>query len=187
MALKKNKIYALMDDKKGVAQATGIFELFVDETISGNKITQEIIGQLEADDTLLVQNILYLGGSVSDVAATLGKLAQAQINLCLVDENLSFKADKLSELADSLLVALKIHNSLISLRSKDALQKRKAGGMRLGRPFEANPSLKLDDYKDEILTMIKSGVSKDVIAQKYHVCRSTVYNFVRRQELTEAL
>jgi len=178
--LKKNKIYALVNDKKGPIQAKGMFDLFVDETISSNKVTKKVLNQLEPNDTLLVQNILYLGDSVGDVATTLNELAEQQINLCLVEENLSFKTEKLPELAQALLIALKIHKSLISLRSKSALQERKASGMKLGRPFGYQPALKLDDYKDDILAMLKSGATKEAIAKKYHVCRSTIYNFVKR-------
>jgi len=180
--LKKNKIYALVNDKKGPIQAKGMFDLFVDETISSNKVTKKILSQIEPDDTLLVQNVLYLGNSVGDVASTLNKLAEQQINLCLIDENLSFKAEKLSELAQALLIALEIHKSLISLKSKSALQERKASGMKLGRPFGYQPALKLDDYKDDILAMLKSGATKDEIAKRYNVCRSTIYNFVKRNQ-----
>ena len=175
----KNKVYALVANKQDM-HLTAMFELLVDETIPGNRVTKKILGQLEPEDTLLVQNVLYLGGTVNEVTTTLSELSKRQINLCLVDENLSFKAEKLLELAQTLLIALEIHKSLISLKSKSALQERKASGMKLGRPFGYQPALKLDDYKDDILAMLKSGVSKDAIAQKYHVCRSTIYNFVKR-------
>lgn len=181
----KNKVYALIADKK-VSHQTATFELLVDETIQGDKITKKILSQIEPGDTLLVQNVLYLGDSVGDVASTLNKLAEQQINLCLIDENLSFKAEKLSELAQALLIALEIHKSLISLKSKTALQERKANGMKLGRPFGYQPALKLDDYKNDILAMLKSGATKDEIAKRYNVCHSTIYNFVKRQESIEA-
>lgn len=182
----KNKVYALIADKK-VSHQTAMFELLVDETIQGDKITKKILSQIEPGDTLLVQNVLYLGDSVGDVATILNKLAEQQINLCLIDENLSFKAEKLSELAQALLIALEMHKSLISLRSKSALQKRKANGMKLGRPFGSESAMKLDDYKDEILALVHSGMPKREIAKKYNVCRSTIYNFVKRQESIEVV
>ena len=77
-------------------------------------------------------------------------------------------------------MALRLHQSLISLRSKTALQERKSKGLKLGRPFGCHPDMKLDDHKEEIKKLLLSGVSKDVIAEKYNVCRSTVYNFVKK-------
>ena len=50
----------------------------------------------------------------------------------------------------------------------------------LGRPFGSNPGLKLDDHKKEIKKLLLAGMSKDVIAEKYKVSRSTVYNFVKK-------
>ncbi|MBQ8464795.1 MAG: hypothetical protein IJ545_02160, partial [Alphaproteobacteria bacterium] len=102
------------------------------------------------------------------------------INLCLAQENISFKADKLPEIASSLLFAFRIHQSLISLRSKIALQERKAQGIKLGRRFGFNPALKLDDYKDEIRQMRLSGVSIKKISEKYHVCPATIYNLMHK-------
>ena len=91
-----------------------------------------------------------------------------------------FNAKKLPEIASSLLIALRLHQSLISLRSKTALQERKAQGFKLGRPHGLNPALKLDENREEIKRLLLSGVSKDKIADHFNVCRATVYNFIRK-------
>lgn len=179
MTSNKNKVYALIADKKDSHQ-TAMFELLVDETIHGNKVTNKVLSQLEPEDTLLVQNVLFLGGNVNEETVTLRELSERQINLCLVDENLSFKAEKLAEISSLLLMALRLHRSLISLKSKSALQERKASGKKLGRPFGSESAVKFEDFKDEILALVKTGMPKGEIAKKYNVCRTTVYGFLKR-------
>ena len=180
MTPRKTKTYALIGDKKNRNLPAYFSEMSVDEIIQGQQVTKDILSKLKAKDTLVVANIASLGKSISDIVETLNVVADYKINLCLAQENLSFKADKLPEVASSLLIALRLQQSLISLRSKTALSERKAKGIKLGRPYGANPALKLDDHKEEIKKLLLTGVSKDKIAEKFNVCRATVYNFVRK-------
>lgn len=182
MKIQKNKIYVLVDssDKEESGSFSDIYNFLGDEIISGKQIDKVILGKLKANDMLVVENIQALGTSLSEIIKTLNEVAEYGVNLCLISENLSFKANKLPAIADSLLLALRLHQSLISLRSKTALQERKSQGVKLGRPYGSNPALKLDDHKDEIKKLLLTGVSKDDIAEQYNVCRSTVYNFVKK-------
>ena len=180
-------IYALITKEKADRKKKQKDSLFVDsltavidEYIYHDSVNFEILEKLKPQDTLVIENIQSLGKSVSEIVETLNMIAQYHINLCLIRENLSFKADTLPEIASSLLIAFRLHQSLISLRSQNSLQERKAKGAKLGRPFGFNPDLKLDDHKDEIKEMLLAGVSKDKIAEQYNVCRSTVYNFVKK-------
>lgn len=180
MSGKQNKTYALVSDKKAAKQAVGMYELFIDETIQGERVGKSILKKLKANDTLVVENIQALGASLNEIIKTLNEVAEYGVNLCLISENLSFKANKLPAIADSLLLAWRLHQSLISLRSKTALQERKEQGVKLGRPYGKSSDMKLDDHKEEIKKLLLSGVSKDKIAEKYNVCRMTVYNFVKK-------
>ena len=185
MAKKQNKIYALINNKKQSDKehhdsAKGSVGIIIDEYIQGEAITQSLLHKLKPEDTLVVENVLSLGKNINEIVSILQKIASCKVNLCLAEENISFKAEKLPEIANSLLLAFRLHQSLISLRSRHALQNKKAQGIKLGRPFGANPALKLDDHKNEIQQMLSAGISKDAIAEKYQVCRTTVYNFVKK-------
>lgn len=180
-------IYALITNGKADRKKKQEDSLFVDsltavidEYIYHDSVDFEILEKLKPQDTLVIENILALGKSINEIVSALNTISDYGINLCLVQENLSFKADNLSEIASSLLLAFRLHQSLISLRSKNALQDRKAKGAKLGRPYGSNSSLKLDDHKEEIRKMLLTGVSKDDIAEHYSVCRTTVYNFVKK-------
>ena len=158
----------------------GGFAAVVDEYIKGDMVTPSLLKRLNSNDTLVVENILSLGQNVNEIVTALNSISGYGINLCLAQENTSFKSDKLPEIANALLLAFKIHQSLISLRSKSALQERKAKGVKLGRPYGANPKLKLDDYRDDIRQMRLSGISIKKISEKYHVCPATIYNLMHK-------
>lgn len=174
-------IYALVNNKKQKdAEKIGSLAAIVDEYIQGDIVTPKILAKLAPQDTLILENVAFLGKNINEIVTALNIIAGYKINLCFSKENMSFKANKLPEIASSLLLAFRLHQSLIFQRSKTALQDRKAKGVKLGRPYGSNPALKLDDYKEDIRKMLMSGTSKDDIAEKYHVCRSTVYNYVRK-------
>ena len=171
-------IYALVKNQKpkineGQESSLGGFAAVVDGYIEGEIVTPNLLQKLNSDDTLVIENVSFLGQNVHEIITALNAISQYGVNLCLAQENISFKADKLPEIASSLLQAFKIHQSLISLRSKTALQDRKAKGIKLGRPYGLNPTLKLDDHKDEIKKMLLTGVSKDKISEQFNVCRVT--------------
>ena len=185
MSGKSSRIYALINSKKPKSKESqsfsfGGFAVVVDEYIEGETVTPHLLKKLNSNDTLVVENVSFLGANVHEIITTLNAVSECGINLCLAQENISFKADKLPEIASSLLLAFRIHQSLISLRSKTALQEKKAQGIKLGRRFGFNPALKLDDYKDEIRQMRLSGVSIKKISEKYHVCPATIYNLMHK-------
>ena len=178
-------IYALLDNKKQKNKENreiyfGGFSAIIDDYLQGDSVTLSLLKKLVPDDTLVIENVSFLGQNVHEIITALNAISKYGINLCLAQENISFKADKLPEIASSLLLAFRIHQSLISLRSKTALQERKAQGVKLGRPYGSNLSLTLDGHKEEIKKLLLSGMSKDKIAEQYNVCRSAVYNFVKK-------
>lgn len=185
MSDKSSRIYALINSKKPKSKESqsfsfGGFAEVVDDYIEGETVTPHLLRKLNSNDTLVIENVSFLGTNVHEIITTLNAVSECGINLCLAQENISFKADKLLEIASSLLLAFRIHQSLISLRSKTALQEKKARGVKLGRPCGSNPTLKLDIYKEEIKKFLLSGMSKSRIAEKFNVSRATVYNFVKK-------
>ena len=187
LCLQSTMIYALVTNRNAKCKEkdeesffAGSLAVVIDEYLYCHSVDAKILKKLSVNDTLVVGDIGALGGSLSEIVERLKLISEYQINLILVKENLSFKADKLPEIATSLLIASRLHQSLISLRSHRALQKKKAKGIKLGRPYDSNSALKLDGNKEEIQKLLLSGVSKDKIAEKFNVCRATVYNFVKK-------
>lgn len=188
MKIQKNKIYVLIDsvDKEASEGFSNICNFLGDEIIKGKLVDKAVLGRLSANDVLVVENVLSLGASLSEILDVLAACAKSNIHLCLVREGISLSADALSKVASSLLLADKLNKSLISLRSHAAIQRKIAKGHHFGRPFKSTSAKKLDIHQDDVRMLLKSGMSKDKIAEKFNVCRSTVYNFIKKHpELAE--
>lgn len=74
-------------------------------------------------------------------------------------------------------LAAEIERALISLRTTEALQSRKAAGKTLGRPKDKQSSkLKLDPREKEIRMYLAKGISKRSIAKLVDCAPSTLYS-----------
>ena len=69
---------------------------------------------------------------------------------------------------------------LISERTREALQAKKASGIVLGRKKGSTGIKKLDKDKDEIDGYLANGKGKSWIATKLGVSRPTLYAFIKR-------
>jgi DNA invertase Pin-like site-specific DNA recombinase len=78
-------------------------------------------------------------------------------------------------------IAAEIERELISQRTREALQRRKAEGKPLGRP-RGSYSSKLDRYREQIEELLSKGVSISSIAKIIEVPYSTVYSYVQRRK-----
>lgn len=72
-----------------------------------------------------------------------------------------------------------IERDFISSRTKEALAKRKADGMRLGRPPGAVKKLRLDPLANKIDDYLKLGIDKRAIAKLLDVAPGTLYNWLK--------
>jgi DNA invertase Pin-like site-specific DNA recombinase len=80
-------------------------------------------------------------------------------------------------------LAAQIEREFIAARTKEALARRKAQGLPLGRPKGPTVQVKLDSYKDQIVTYLQKGVSKRSIARILECSPSTLYAWLRRQRI----
>ena len=69
------------------------------------------------------------------------------------------------------------------IRTKEALAKRKAEGVKLGRPRGQSKNLKLDPHKEMILDYLEKKVSKASIAKILGCSPSTLYAWLKRHNI----
>ena len=79
-------------------------------------------------------------------------------------------------------MAAEIERDLISSRTKEALQARKAAGIKLGRPKGPGKS-KLDPFREEIIAMLKNGSTKTYLAKKYNTSLPNFYNWLEKNNI----
>lgn len=80
-------------------------------------------------------------------------------------------------------LAAQIEREFLSLRTKEALARRKSQGLPLGRPQGQAKRVKLDEQQENILKYLKIGVSKRSIAKIVECSPSTLYSWLKRNQL----
>jgi DNA invertase Pin-like site-specific DNA recombinase len=160
---------------------------FVEETVSGRKSWKdrkigELVEKLSKGDVLIVTELSRLGRSMLEIMELLSILLRKGVELHVVKSNQVLKDDLQSKVfAMAFSIAAEIERELISQRTKEALQRRKAEGKPLGRP-KGSYSSKLDQYKDQIEEFRRKGVSISAIAKILGVPYTTLWNYLKRRE-----
>jgi DNA invertase Pin-like site-specific DNA recombinase len=72
-------------------------------------------------------------------------------------------------------MAAEIERDLISKRTREALQAKKASGMALGRPKGPGKS-KLDPFRVEVEALLQNGSKQNFIATRYGITEATLCN-----------
>ena len=159
---------------------------WVEETISATKDIKKrklgsIIKHLNAGDILLASELSRLGRKLLEVMAILNHCVNTGVNVWTIKDN--FKLDtgiQSKVLAFAFGLAAEIERNLISQRTKEALEAKKAAGVILGRPKgRLSSKLKLTDRKQQVLSLLTAGVSQRSIAKKLRVHRGTVARFIK--------
>jgi len=160
----------------------------LEETVSGRKSWKdrklgELIEKLQKKDILIVPELSRLGRSMLEIMELLSILLRKGVELHVVKNNQVLKDDLQSKVfAMAFSIAAEIERELISQRTKEALQRRKAEGKPLGRP-KGSRSSSLDKYYDEIKELLEKGVSISSIAKIIGKRYPTVYSYVKRRNL----
>ena len=164
---------------------------FVEATASSRADTKrrrldQLMAALEHGDRLVVSELSRLGRSLGEVVAMLDAIARAGVVFVSVKENIRFegKRDIQTKVMTTLFALFaEVERDLISERTREGLARARASGKRLGRPKGSLGPSRLDGREDEILHLLKLGVSKSSIAKITGVTRTTLYNFIATRGL----
>ena len=81
-------------------------------------------------------------------------------------------------------IAAEIERDMISMRTKEALARKRNEGVILGRPKGRKSSYyKLDKDKEQITNLFFAGYSKSAIARELGVHRITVANYLKERKI----
>ncbi|MDT2909119.1 recombinase family protein [Lactococcus lactis] len=168
-----------------------IDEWLVDEATHGTddwkiRSIEKAVTESKEGDEIVVAELSRLGRSLSNVLELVEKCRKKEVVIICIREGIELRDDNpITKLLISILGSLaEMERNLIAQRTKDALARKKAEGIILGRPKGGAEieSLKLFKQKDKILKMRAAGVSYSAIGRKLHVHRITVAKFVRKLE-----
>ncbi len=167
---------------------------FVEDSVSGHKQWRERqLGQLltktaVAGDVIIFAEISRMARSTLQVLSILECCMQRELIVHIAKQQMVLDDKLPSRITATVLgKAAEIERELISLRTKEALAKRKAAGKPLGRPKgRQSAKLKLDPRKQEIQMYLDKGISKRSIAKLVDCAPSTLYYWLERHQLSKS-
>ncbi|MBR2692601.1 MAG: master DNA invertase Mpi family serine-type recombinase [Thermoguttaceae bacterium] len=160
-------------------------DIWFEETISGTKEPDKrklgiMLRQMKKGDVLICAELSRLGRSLLMIMGILNECMKSEIQVWTIKDNYRLGSDISSKvLAFAFALSAEIERNLISQRTKEALARKKAEGVRLGRPKGRKSSkVKLTGKEDIIRGCLKAGFSKCAIARKLRVHRITLSKFI---------
>lgn len=162
---------------------------FVEEVVSGKVHWRKrkigaLVDEMGKGERLLVPELSRLGRSTLEVLDILKTARDKGIAVYDAKGNLELNGDSMQSKVMATMFALfaELERDFISQRTKEALKARKAAGVKLGRPRGPGKS-RLDPHKEEIIALLKTGVPKTKVAGKYGVKTSTLYNWLKKNNI----
>ena len=165
-------------------------DYWIEETISGiQKLEKRKLGKLlkkmKRDDILICSELSRLGRNLLMIMGILNECMNRDIQVWTIKDNYRLGSDINSKvLAFAFGLSAEIERNLISQRTKEALARKKAEGVILGRPKGSKSKVKkLTGKEAEIRNLLDKKVSKSAIARILGVHRLTVSAFVKERYL----
>ncbi len=165
---------------------------FIEEKVSG-KISWKrrqialIIEDLGKDDVILLSEFSRLGRSMLECMEIISIATQKGIKIYTVKGNWQLDDTIQSKvMAMVFAMAAEIERDLISKRTREALQAKKANGMTLGRPKGPGKS-KLDVSKPEIEALLQNGSKQSFIANRYKITEATLCNWIKKNKIEKPI
>lgn len=165
-------------------------DAWIEETISGTKKWDkrklgELLHMVNAGDTIICSELSRLGRSLYMIMDILSYCMENGVVVKTIKDNFTLGDDIQSKvLAFAFGLSAEIERNLISQRTKEALARKKAEGVSLGRPKGAlSKKTKLTEKDPAIRILLNEGSNYSQIARLLHVDRTTLMRYCKRHNI----
>ncbi len=159
---------------------------WIEETISGTKNYDkrklgQLLSRVQAGDLILCAELSRLGRSLFMIMEILSICMSRECKVWTIKDGYRLGDDIQSKvLAFAFGLSAEIERNLISQRTKEALDRKRAEGVHLGRPKGAlSKRVKLSGKEEAIRILRAEGTNWAQIARLLHVDRSTLVRFAK--------
>jgi len=159
---------------------------WIEETISGTQETCKrklgsLLDIMQKGDVIICSELSRLGRNLLMIMAILNACMEKDVQVWTIKDNYKLGKDINSKvLAFAFGLSAEIERTLISQRTKEALARKKAEGIRIGRPRGAKSKrCKFTGKNYLIKKMLLKKFSKAKIARKLGVHSSSLIRFLR--------
>ena len=163
-------------------------DVWVEETISGmtrveNRKLGKLLKRMKKGDILICSELSRLGRNLLMIMGVLNECMNRDIQVWTIKDNYRLGSDINSKvLAFAFGLSAEIERNLISQRTKEALARKKAEGVVLGRPKGSKSAkTKLTGQEKPIKELLDKRVSYSAIGRILGVHRLTVSSFVKEK------
>lgn len=161
---------------------------WIEETISGTKEYKKrelgrLLRRVQRGDLIICAELSRLGRNLFMIMEILGICMNRECRVWTIKDNYRLGDDIQSKvLAFAFGLSAEIERNLISQRTKEALARRKAEGVVLGRPKGRKTALEKHPLygKDKLIReLLAAAVSKREIAKICKVDRNTLHRYIK--------
>ena len=156
------------------------------ETVSGSVRSKDrklsgVLNRMQRGDSLIVTEISRLSHTMLEIMTILNSCIKKEIVLYSTKEGYVFQNDMNSKvLGFAFGLMAEIERNLISMRTKEALARRRQEGVKLGRKKGTCPAMRvLRENKRRLIKDAQRGVSCSELARQMGVSRTTMHRFLK--------
>ncbi len=162
---------------------------WIEETISGTKTYQsrklgELLNNTQKGDTIICSELSRLGRNLFMIMEILNICMVRSCRLWTIKDGYHLGDDiNAKVLAFAFGLSAEIERNLISQRTKEALARKRAEGVHIGRPVGRHTRierLRLNKYHEQIVELVDSGKSLSFISRILNINRNSLRRYVAR-------